>query len=585
MASRPAPVVRRAAAAVALAFAMSPLAHAIETNFSGRITFGSVLRTQESDPQLLTAINAAAIGLAGRGTGGNADDANLNYRLRDQASRALKAYLDLSLREGDTSALVRVKAWHDFGLLHDNRPWGNSANGYAANQPLSDAGASRLTRFSGVALGETWLQQVGQLGGMRALGRIGQQSLNWGVGSSQGGLEGLNPRDLPALHRAGAAPQETRVPLPMLFGRVEPRAGVAIEAYYQTAFRPHALDMCGTLWSMSDYMSEGCDRVMSGNPPTSDRARVASGAYQKRLPTPKPGAAEFGVGLNWKAASIATDFGFYYARYNSRMSLPGLRRSTRVGPALIPGDPDGKNMAYFTEYPEGLSITALTFMHKRGPTSVYGELAYRPRQPFMLAPGDVVPPFLSPAAPSLLRADVDATPPGGLFHGYDNYRFLHTHAGVQHEWRAGGVPLTASFEATAKHTFGLPSQAARRYNRADIYGAGPVFGVCPGTNPLQCSLRGYATVNAYGYRLRLDARFAEVLPGLNANASAAFVHDVKGWSGDFVLNEGRRSANLALRLEYRQRYFAEIAYLPLWGGDYNQAADRDTLGAALGLRF
>src|SRR4051812_34534983 len=121
--------VRRGALAVALALAAVPSAHALETKASGRITFGSVYRTEANDPVLMTALNAAALGLPGFATGGNADDGNLNYRKGDAAPTALKAYLDLTAREGGFAALVRIKAWRDFGLLHDGRPWGNSSNG------------------------------------------------------------------------------------------------------------------------------------------------------------------------------------------------------------------------------------------------------------------------------------------------------------------------------------------------------------------------------------------------------------------------------------------------------------------------
>lgn len=63
------------------------------------------------------------------------------------------------------------------------------------------------------------------------------------------------------------------------------------------------------------------------------------------------------------------------------------------------------------------------------------------------------------------------------------------------------------------------------------------------------------------------------------------MHDVKGWVGDMLLNEGRRSLNLALRVEYRQRYLAELGYQPSWGGDDNPAADRDTAPVAVGVTF
>jgi hypothetical protein len=580
---------RRATAAVTLALAVLPAARALETKASGRLLFGSVYRVQANDPDLLSAVNASAMGVPGYGSGANADDANSNYRRGDAVSRSLRGYLDLDARAGSVQALVRVKAWRDYGLRDDPRPWGNIANGYTAGAPLSDRGAERLSRFSGVALGEAWVQQSGAPGGIRMLGRVGLQSLNWGIpGSIPGGLEALNPKDLPALHRGGAAPQEIRVPMPMLFGRIEPAAGVGVEAYYQTGFRATALDMCGSLWSMSDYVTGGCDKVMSGRPLVSDRARLPLGAYQKRLPTPHPGSAEFGAGLTWKSALLGTEFGLYRARYNSRMQIPGLRRSTRAGPPLIAGDPDGQNMAYFTEYPERLALNALTFDHKGQAASVYGEVSYRPNQPFMLAPGDVVPPFLSSTAPSLLRSRVDAVPPGGFFHGYDDYPLAQAQLGVRRAWRAGGVALMTGAEVVVKHSAGLPDQAVLRYGRSEMFGVGAINGACAVTTrdaQRQCSMDGYATATAYGYRLRADARFGAVLPGLDAGASVVFAHDVKGWSGDFLLNQGRKSANVALRFEYLRRYLAEIDYLPIWGGQYNPAADRDTLGLSVGVRF
>lgn len=599
--------VRRTAAVTvaALVAAQAPGAQAAEFKASGRLIAGNIYRVQDRDPDLLNSLNAAAAGQVGRGTGGNADDANTNYARGDAVSRAIHARLELSAVAGDWSGLVRLKAWHDAGLSRDERPWGNVINGYAAGEPLSDSGTPRLSRFSGIALLDAWVQGKTRLAGMPVLGRVGQQSTAWGARSmSPGGLDALNPRDMPALHRAAAIPAETVVPRPMLFGRIEPGpgagaggaagapagadSGFALEAYYQAGFRPSALDVCGTLWSMSDYLVEGCDRVMTGAPMVSDRARLPLGAYQKRLPTPGPQAREFGFGATWRLGD-GLEVGLYHARYNARTALPGLRRTSRPnGPALVPGDPDGRNMAYFTEYVEGLRITAATFSRKRGATAVHGEVSYRPAQPFMLAPGDVLPPFLNASAPSLLRARADAVPLGGIFHGYDLYAMWQAQAGVRHERVVAGVHLAFGAEAVGKHARGLPDPAVLRYGRADVFGVGPIGGNCV-PNAIdaarQCSLRGYATPNAWGYRLRLDARLPSLAPGLAGSASLLFVHDVKGWSGDLLLNEGRKSASLALRFEYRQRYLAELGYQPSWGGDYHQAADRDTASVALGLRF
>jgi hypothetical protein len=581
--------VRRTAAAIAFAALAAGQADAVEVKASGRVVAGNVYRVQDRDPDLLTAVNAAAAGLVGYGSGGNADDANTNYARGDAVSRAIRGLFEVSAIEGNWSALVRVKAWHDAGLAHDGRPWGNVANGYVAGAPLSDRGAPRLSRFSGAALLDAWVQGKGTLAGMPVLGRVGRQTLGWGERSmTPGGLEALNPRDMPGLHRAAPVPAETVVPRPMLFGRAEPLPGLAIEAWYQAGFRPTAVDVCGTLWSMSDYLVDGCDRVMSGQPMVSDRARMPLGAYQKRLPTPKPAAKEFGLGGSWRLET-GTEFGLYHARYNARSALPGLRRSSRAdGRALVAGDPDGNNMAYFTEYPEGLHITAATFSLRRAASTVHGEVSYRPALPFMLAPGDVLPPFMSATAPALLRARVDAVAPGGIFHGYDLYAMWQAQAGMRHEWLLAGLQLAAGAEAVGKHARGLPDPALLRYGRADILGVGALGGSCAVTTrdaARQCSLRGYATPNAWGYRLRLDARLPALAPQLAGSAGMLFVHDVKGWSGDMLLNEGRKSLNLALRFEYRQRYLAEIGYQPSWGGDYNQAADRDTASVAVGVKF
>ncbi|OON63357.1 hypothetical protein B0920_08180 [Massilia sp. KIM] len=565
-------------------------AQGAELKFSGRITYGEVLRTQERDPDLLTGVNAAAIGLVGTGSGGNADDANTNYGKWDAASRAIKGMFELSASEGPLSGMLRFKAWRDFGLREDARPWGNVANSYAPNAPLSDAGAPRLSRFSGIALLDAWVQGATRLGEMPVMVRVGQQLLDWGARSlTPGGLEALNPRDLPGLRRAGAIPPETLVPRPMLFGRIEAAPGLALEAYYQTRFRPTALDVCGTLWSLNDYLVDGCDRVMTGQPVVSDRARIPLGAYQKRLATPKPEQDEFGAALTWRHAPQGLDIGLYHARYNARTALPGLRRSTRAnGPALIPGDPDGRNMAYFTEYPEGLRITALSLAQRQGARSLHGELSYRPRTPFMLAPGDVLPPFLNPNAPSLLRARANAVAPGALFHGYDLYAMWQMQLGARQEFSLGGLALVAALEAVGKHAAGLPDQAVLRYGRADIFGVGAINGNCAvntGNAARQCSLRGYATAKAWGYRARLDARLPAFVPQLAGSASLLFVHDVKGWSGDFLLNEGRKSALVGLKFEYRQRYLMETGYAPTWGGDYHQVKDRDTASLALGVKF
>ncbi|MES2149139.1 MAG: DUF1302 family protein [Pseudomonadota bacterium] len=570
--------------------AIAPQARALEWKASGRVTFGSSYRLEAADPYLLNTLNAAAAGLTGLAPGGqNSDDGNTNFRRHEATSTVLKGVLELEAGAGSYAVLLRLKAWHDFALLERPRSWGNSANGYTAGSPLGDAGAPALSRFSGVLLGDAYVQGSASLGPLHAFGRAGRQSLTWGEAAAfAGGLHTLNPIDSPALRRPGALAQETLVAVPALFGRLG-GAELALEGFVQRAYRPSALEMCGSFWSLSDYMLPGCDKVFIGAPALSDRARLQSGAYLKRLALAPAGGAQHGLGLLWKTAPLAAEVGLYLARYTNRSAMPGLQKSSRDGAPVIAGDPDGRNMRYFTEYPEGVQMATFSYAGLREPLRLHAELSYRRGQAVMLAAGDVIGAFLSPTAPSLFRAEANALAPGALFHGYDRYNTVHAELGLRRDWSVAGWPLLAGgADAVAKHVLALPAQALRRYGRADQFGVGPINGACLVTTAApakQCSQDGYVSANAWAYRLRLEARWNAIAQGLNGMAGLVFTSDVKGWSYDNVVNQGRQTLNLALRLDYRQRYLAELVLTPVWGGDYNALGDRDLLTFALGIRF
>ncbi len=573
-------------AALSAAPAMAADPGDTEFKISGRIAYGAVYRMEAPDPALLTSYNAAAIGLAGTGMGPNADDANLNYARHDAVSRALLGFLEMRFKRGELRGTLRVDGWRDFALRNDGRRWGNSINGYAAGQPLGDDGADRLAQFSGVALGEAWLEQGLRVGGVKLLGRAGRQAAPW---SERGAaLETIGARNLAALRRAGTTPQETRIAAPMLFGRVELTPSVAVEAFAQS-FRASAVDVCGTFWSVNDYAALGCNLAMAGPPAgTSDRARVALGALMQRAGTVEPGSRNRGIALLWAPPGGATTLGLYHARYGWRMPMPSLIRSSRVGAPIVAGNPDGRNQSFFVEYPDNTALTALTLTQRFGAATLGAELSYRAGVPFMISPADVVPAFMSATAASLLRERANAVPPGGVFHGFDLYGMSQLQLNLQRRWAVAGLALNGSVEVLAKHTPGLPDQQVVRYGRSDIYGTGPIDGVCnvtTGDAARQCSSRGYQTANAWGYRLRMEAGQIALAPELRGQVIAGFNKDVKGWSGDFSVNEGRRTLTLALRMEFAKRYFGEIGYFASMGGDYSTLVDRDTMLVAAGVRF
>lgn len=579
--------------ALALSSLAAPAAAAqgVEARLTGRVTVGSSYRLEAADPLLLSASNASAAGLFGLANASNSDDANLNFRRNDATSTVIKSIVDLNLAAGDYSALVRVKAWYDYALSHQRRSWGNNPNRYTAGAPLSDAGFPALSRFEGVALADAWVAGRFQFDGIEAQLRAGRQTIAWGDRVSfAGGLQSLYAADLPALRRPGAVPQEVRLPVPALFGRLQLNPALAVEAYVQTAERANALDGCGTFFSLNDYVVDGCDKLFAGAPVGNDRMRLAAGAYISRSANPFGGGQrQFGIGATFKSAALDTEFGLYHARMNSRAQTPGGIKSTRTGLPFVAGDPDGRNLRFFVEFPQGIALTALTFARKLERGAVYGEVSYRPNLPVQLAAGDVLAAFISNTAASLVRADVAALAPGGAFHAYDRFRTTQAQLGLLREWKtSGGTPINGMAELVWKHVGALPDPARRRYGRADVFGLGPVGAVCAvnsASAAKQCSLDGYVTPNAWAYRLRLDARLANLQPGLLLAPSATFTDDVRGWSYDGQINEKRQSLNLGLRAEYRQRYLAELAFAANWGGAYNALSDRDLLSFAVGVKF
>jgi hypothetical protein len=555
----------------------------------GALVAGTTVRNTTRDPELLPAANAQVLGLTGTAVGGrNSDDADLNFDRGDRVSTIIKGVVDAELKQGNYGALVRAKAWYDLELADGDRPWGNNPNAYVPNQPLSDEGFGKRAKFSGVALMDAYAYGTFTVAGRELHVRAGNLLIPWGERvTTLGGLATINPLDVPALRRAGATPDETRIPFPALFARFAATDKLNLEAFYQFRFEPTEIDGCGSFFSGSDYIAEGCNRVMVGA--GSDRTSVATGSFIKRAATREPSnGGEGGIGVTYKADALRSEFGLYFAQYHNRVPSVDAIKTRRSGAPFIPGDPDGLNVTYATEYAERVRTYAVNFTTRLPALTLAGELTYRPNQPFPLNAVDLLNGFASNTAPSLLRNDVIATPLGGLYPGFDRRKVTQAQLAVAKPLgkMLGAASLTISGEAALKYVHDLPDVNLRRYGRSDLYGVGQIGGVCaaPAT-PKQCSNDGFVTRSAWGYRLRAALAYPGVASGVDLYPTLTFGHDVNGWSYDTVFNEDRQFAVLSLRGEFLKRYALELAYWPVWGGPYNNLKDRDLVSLALGVRF
>ncbi len=141
--------------------------------------------------------------------------------------RCSRVTSSLSYKWRDYGIEASGQAWYDYATADARHPWGNVQNGYSADQPLSDDGASARSQFSGVALDDLYGHGHHQLEQVTVDWKLGWQSLDWGKRlTALGGLRDLNPIDVPASLRPGVDREhEARITFPAVFGRVGLSAG------------------------------------------------------------------------------------------------------------------------------------------------------------------------------------------------------------------------------------------------------------------------------------------------------------------------------------------------------------------------
>ena len=230
----------------------------------------------------------------------------------------------------------------------------------------------------------------------------------------------------------------------------------------------------------------------------------------------------------------------------------------------------------------------LSFETKMKAGTAFGELTYRPNQPLQFNAADLLGAVVSPIAPTTLRDEERALPPGGTLQGFERHKNVQLQLGAigQVPRVLGAAGLNWGAEVIYKGVPDLPDPSMTRFGRVDVFGQGPVNGVCPPpAAPSQCSTDGYVSRHAFGYRLVAGLRYANVVDGVDLVPSVLFGHDVSGWSGDGGILEGRKLVVASLRANWRSGFTADIAWVPTWGGTYNNQRDRSAVLMYIGQRF
>jgi hypothetical protein len=602
------------------------LADGIEGRISGTATLGSIIRMDDPNPANYALVPSTVVSGATPGTLiGQTGGSDLNFSKGHAVSTLLKAMVDLDVHGKNLGLFLRTDAWDDLVQGHDNVAYGNYANGFKPNTPLSDKGFAADAKFSNARIRDGYL--YGKFTGdndVKTEVRVGAQVLNWGVSQFfTGGVSAAtNPQDLAAQFRPGALQQESRVPVGMISVSLTSGKDWGFEGYLPYESRPNNVPGCGSFFDTSSIVQPGCNLAgalaapVAGTPlntmaSLTEQAILNSGYYIHRNPDGSAGSSgQFGLAYRYNVPSWSTEFSGYLARSHSsllntyRVTIENVNGAT-LPPGLAGGlgrlaNPNG--LKYSVIFPEGINMLGASFDTKLDPTArIFGEFSYRPNQSLGMSPIDLLTASLLRAPTSLLATQKNflATPAGGNFDAYDRFGVVTANLGANKVFpkALGADRVILAGELGFSHVNDLPDPSVMRYGRGLAYGAAPYLlngaltpcaETAPGLNGVPgktCTTDGFISPDAWGLRGRVSATYSNALFGAALTPSLTFAKDIKGYSYDGTFSEGRLTARLALRADWGKSYFGELAYTYFGDGKYNLLSDRSNLSLVAGINF
>jgi hypothetical protein len=597
--------------AMVLAIAAAFSGHALATDFevgdgwqgswTSSVSMGSSWRATNADNRLYGQGNGALLGRTD-GSGANTiDEGNLNYKKGDRFTTLAKLFTEVELKKGDMGALVRAKAWYDYTLNKQDVSFGNQANGYngyslatnslGAPRPLSDAGFDKLLRFDGVYLLDAYVYDTFDVAGKPLQIRVGNQVVNWGEGLFIQGVNQINPIDVPSFRKPGAQLKEVFLPVPILFASQSLGDAGSVEAFYQWKFKPTPIEAgCGNYWAVSGSN-------ISTNPGACNNAVTLTGSnplgYNAGAYIPivqgmeARNSGEFGVAYRVSSKPLDTEFGLYAMKIHAR--IPAVSVNFGNFSALHTMSPISAQW----DNPEDMKIFGISAATNLSGWSVASELSHTRDFPAQIDGNDlllaglgagrlIVPGVSIPFGP-LGNAAVAAAAGNGKLTGYT--RATKTQLQFNAVKAGNGILGAGQYLLVAETGFqwnNLPDYksdpTALRYGRGFIFGGGsnPAYGgsTCGTLNisPDGCKNDGYATRFAWGYRVKGELTYNNLIEGVTTQPSVFFSHDVKGYSIDSQFLEKRMALGLGVRFTYNKKYSLELAAVR-----YNSKATYDPL--------
>jgi hypothetical protein len=497
------------------------------------------------------------------------DDGRRNFKKGETFSKVFKGIHDLELKYGESGVFLRGKYWYDFELKDESRIF----------KDIDEHNRKEAARSSGAELLDAFVYHNYLLGDLPGTTRLGKQVVSWGESTFiQGGINTINPIDVSAFRRPGSEIKEGLIPVSMLYFSQNLTEEVSVEGFYQLQWDQTVIDNCGTFFSPTDVIADGCSGLDAPLGITIPRA----GDRDAR------DGGQWGTALRWFAPELDSEFAAYFINYHSRMPYFGTVGSTTLG--------DLSSAKYFVEYPEDIQLYGLSIstMLPTG-TTLAGEISYRPNMPMQISPVDLV--LASSGIPALspvLSSDDGQFDQGMDITGYRRKEVTQAQVTATHffDQVMGADRLTVVGEVGVIHVGGLEGRGGLRYGRSTAFGQGALYpdnGLCTGLSnvatPQHCTNGGFVTSTSWGYRVRAIWEYSNLIPGVDLRPNLAWSHDVNGYGNEIGFNEGAKAISLGIEANVLNTYSANLSYTDFFGGDYNTNIDRDFVALSFGVAF
>ncbi len=503
----------------------------------------------------------------------NADDGTLNYEKNDLITNVVKGSMDLELVWGNSGMFVRGSAFYDYEIMDED----------PAYTPYIDE--AKDSAGSGYDLLDAFVWHNFDIGDTPVSARLGRQVVSWGESTFiQGGINSINPVNASAARKPGVEVKEILLPVNMAYASFGITDNVTLETFYQLEWEKTRPDPCGTFFSTTDIVADGCGPVLlSGEIAQSDYTNQyenGTAFVTERIKgTNASDDGQYGLALRWYSEALGdTEFGLYHMNIHSR--LPGA--SINVAQTSTSFD-----ATYYTEYSEDIQISGLSF--SRGTESgwsIGGEVSLKQDFPVNWNGNELIAAANGQSYGSLYQREGGDATLGGVITGYDLFDVWQAQMTFIKffDQVAGASRLSFVSEIAASYIVDLGDGV---YGRSSAFGFGTsshTLAECEALNDNDsyCTDEGFVEEFSAGIRLKAALDYSNALFGANLQPNASLGYD----HGTGLQFEDKRIVtSIGVNFDYLNTYSGGIAYVMYDGSDYDQLDDRDNVSLNVKVSF